>query len=167
MSALLHLFRSEIHEKMRCTRCQTYDGPQSTDEKYAAQLMKIDSESDEETSDIGGFAEIAGCLEKLKRSEKQVACLYLLDKCLCILKFEIYRASYLGCRSLGLTLDSCLTYLSLLPLDSRGYKEHIILVLTHAFRFSGRDTSGRRFRQLGPSFFPNFCTRYYPSGVSW
>ncbi|XP_061354468.1 protein CHROMATIN REMODELING 25 isoform X2 [Gastrolobium bilobum] len=64
--------KSEIHEKMQCARCQTYDGPQSTDEKYVAQSTKIYSESDEETSDIGGFAEIAGCLENLKTSEKQV-----------------------------------------------------------------------------------------------
>ncbi|XP_027362727.1 protein CHROMATIN REMODELING 25 [Abrus precatorius] len=59
--------KSEIHEKMRCSRCQTYDEPQSTD----AQTI-IDSESDEDTSDIGGFAGIAGCLQNLKRSEKQV-----------------------------------------------------------------------------------------------
>ncbi|XP_057763471.1 protein CHROMATIN REMODELING 25 isoform X1 [Arachis stenosperma] len=60
--------KSEIHEKMCCTRCQTDDAPQTTEKKYAAP----DCESDEETTDIGGFAEIAGCLEKLKRSEKQV-----------------------------------------------------------------------------------------------
>ncbi|KAK7308778.1 hypothetical protein RJT34_05004 [Clitoria ternatea] len=60
--------KSEIHEKMRCRRCHKYDGSESTD----AQSTIIDSESDEETSDIGGFAEIAGCLQNLKRSEKQV-----------------------------------------------------------------------------------------------
>ncbi|RDY04883.1 Protein CHROMATIN REMODELING 25, partial [Mucuna pruriens] len=60
--------KSEIHEKMRCSRCQTFDGPGSND----AQSTITDSESDEETSDIGGFAEIAGCLQNLKRSEKQV-----------------------------------------------------------------------------------------------
>ncbi|MED6217763.1 DNA-dependent ATPase protein rad54 [Stylosanthes scabra] len=60
--------KSEIHEQMCCTRCQTSDTPQTTEKEYAAP----DGESDEETSDIGGFAKIAGCLEKLTRSEKQV-----------------------------------------------------------------------------------------------
>ncbi|KAG4404021.1 hypothetical protein AAZX31_01G229500 [Glycine max] len=60
--------KSEIHENMQCSRCQTFDGPRSTE----AQSTITDSESDEETSDIGGFAEIAGCLQNLKRSEKQV-----------------------------------------------------------------------------------------------
>ncbi|CAJ1924287.1 unnamed protein product [Sphenostylis stenocarpa] len=59
--------KSDIHEKMQCNRCQTHGGPRSTD----AQLTS-DSEPGEETSDIGGFAEIAGCLQNLKRSEKQV-----------------------------------------------------------------------------------------------
>ncbi|KAL9276140.1 hypothetical protein ACSQ67_026312 [Phaseolus vulgaris] len=59
--------KSEIHEKMQCSRCQIHDGPGSTD----AQSTE-DNESGEETSDIGGFAEIAGCLQNLKRSEKQV-----------------------------------------------------------------------------------------------
>lgn len=69
MSALLYFFRSEIHEKMQCGRCRTFDGPQNTDVLSST----INSESEEETSDIGGFAEIAGCLENLKRSEKQVS----------------------------------------------------------------------------------------------
>ncbi|KAF7810909.1 protein CHROMATIN REMODELING 25 [Senna tora] len=64
---------SEIHEKMQCARCQTYyDRPQNTDGEYTAQSEENNGESDEETSDIGGFAEISGCLQKLKRSEKQV-----------------------------------------------------------------------------------------------
>ncbi|XP_073220234.1 protein CHROMATIN REMODELING 25 isoform X2 [Cicer arietinum] len=61
--------KSEIHEKMRCSRCQTCDEPQNTD----LLSTMINSEcDDDETSDIGGFAEIAGCLGNLKRSEKQV-----------------------------------------------------------------------------------------------
>ncbi|KAK7283963.1 hypothetical protein RIF29_13713 [Crotalaria pallida] len=65
--------KSEIHEKMQCTRCLTYAGPQSSNEKYAAAgSTLINYESDDETSDIGGFAGITGCLEKLKRSEKQI-----------------------------------------------------------------------------------------------
>ncbi|KAI4295641.1 hypothetical protein L6164_035664 [Bauhinia variegata] len=64
--------KSDIHEKMRCTRCQTYDDePESNDWKYADQSTP-NSESDKESADIGGFAEIAGCLQKLKRSEMQV-----------------------------------------------------------------------------------------------
>ncbi|BAU00864.1 hypothetical protein VIGAN_10250000 [Vigna angularis var. angularis] len=59
--------KSEIHEKMRCSRCETHGGPQSTDAQSTAA-----NESGEENSDIGGFAEIAGCLQNLKRSEKQV-----------------------------------------------------------------------------------------------
>ncbi|KAJ4825812.1 Protein CHROMATIN REMODELING 25 [Turnera subulata] len=63
--------RSEIHEKMNCARCQSYnegidnieDGGKSTKESCI---------SVQEVFDIGGFAEIAGCLHKLKSSEKQV-----------------------------------------------------------------------------------------------
>ncbi|CAL0315957.1 unnamed protein product [Lupinus luteus] len=70
---LLSSKAGEIHEKMRCTRCPTYNGPESTDEKYLeSQSTIMNCESEEETCDIGGFAGIAGCLEKLKRSEKQV-----------------------------------------------------------------------------------------------
>lgn len=60
---------------MQCTRCQPCDdGLESTDDgKYAAQSTISNGDSDEETSDdIGGFAKNAGCLQKLKRSEKQV-----------------------------------------------------------------------------------------------
>ncbi|XP_045816620.1 protein CHROMATIN REMODELING 25 isoform X2 [Trifolium pratense] len=61
--------KSEIHEKMRCGRCQPYDGPQDTD---VLSTMINGECDDDDTSDIGGFAEIAGCLGNLKRSEKQV-----------------------------------------------------------------------------------------------
>ncbi|KAI9127982.1 hypothetical protein K1719_000975 [Acacia pycnantha] len=66
--------KSEIHERMHCTRCQTNDdGPLSEDGKYAAQSTISNGESDEETSDdIGGFAKLVGCIHKLKKSEKQV-----------------------------------------------------------------------------------------------
>ncbi|KAK7392979.1 hypothetical protein VNO78_21429 [Psophocarpus tetragonolobus] len=60
--------KSEIHEKMQCNRCPTFNGSPNTE----AESIKRDSESDEETSDIDGFSEIAGCLQNLKRSEKQV-----------------------------------------------------------------------------------------------
>lgn len=53
--------RSEIHEKMNCTRCHKFgDVPDSIDEE------------DREAIDIGGFAGISGCLDKLKSSERQV-----------------------------------------------------------------------------------------------
>ncbi|KAF4374022.1 hypothetical protein F8388_007928 [Cannabis sativa] len=60
--------RSEIHEKMNCIRCQSEDNMPETENKS----MNKSRESDQDTSDIGGFAEIAGCLDKLKSSEKQV-----------------------------------------------------------------------------------------------
>lgn len=84
MSTLLRFVRSEIHEKMRCSRCETHGGPQSTDAQSTAA-----NESEEETSDIGGFAEIAGCLQNLKRSEKQVA--------LCIFGYKVYVRYNLKC----------------------------------------------------------------------
>jgi len=69
---------------MQCSRCQIHDGPGSTD----AQSTE-DNESGEETSDIGGFAEIAGCLQNLKRSEKQVG--------LCIFGYKVYILYSLKC----------------------------------------------------------------------
>jgi hypothetical protein len=60
----------------------------------------------------------------------------------------------------------------ILPLDLKVYnytkKEQIIVVLTLVnILFAGRESIGRRFKLLGPSFFPNLCTRCYPSGCSW
>ncbi|KAJ4716327.1 protein CHROMATIN REMODELING 25 [Melia azedarach] len=65
--------RSEIHEKMNCTRCQNYgDGPESIGEGDEDESRNRICQSDQEISDIGGFAGIAGCLHELKSSEKQV-----------------------------------------------------------------------------------------------
>lgn len=65
--------RSEIHEKMNCIRCQNHDDrPKSIENGGENQPIGRSWESDHYTSDIGGFAEIAGCLRKLKSSEKQV-----------------------------------------------------------------------------------------------
>ncbi|KAL6218807.1 hypothetical protein ACLB2K_012016 [Fragaria x ananassa] len=65
--------RSDVHEKMNCIRCQTYhDTPQSLAEGDINQSTHNSSEFSPEISDIGGFAEIAGCLQRLKSSEKQI-----------------------------------------------------------------------------------------------
>ncbi|KAG6600328.1 Protein CHROMATIN REMODELING 25, partial [Cucurbita argyrosperma subsp. sororia] len=62
--------RSEIHEKMNCTRCQNCNGrPEEMDEGPSTSRT---CQSDQVTSDIGGFAQLAGCLDKLKKSEQQV-----------------------------------------------------------------------------------------------
>ncbi|KAL4615457.1 hypothetical protein ACB092_07G126200 [Castanea dentata] len=65
--------RSEIHEKMNCIRCQNYnEKTESVEEGDENESANVNCQSDPETSDIGGFAKIAGCLHKLKSSEKQV-----------------------------------------------------------------------------------------------
>lgn len=81
-SHLLHLkvlvtapvYRSEIHETMNCIRCENSDVDRPELEKRDVnQLMHGSCQSGQDTSDIGGFAEISGCLDKLKSSEKQVS----------------------------------------------------------------------------------------------
>jgi DNA repair and recombination RAD54-like protein len=65
---------------MNCIRCQNYnDMPESIEEEDGNQSTNISSQSAQETSDIGGFAEISGCLHKLKSSEKQVVHIYSVD----------------------------------------------------------------------------------------
>ncbi|PON69110.1 Helicase [Parasponia andersonii] len=64
--------RSEIHEKMNCIRCQSDDDRPEIEKRDTNQSAIRGCESDHDTSDIGGFAEIAGCSDKLKSSEKQV-----------------------------------------------------------------------------------------------
>ncbi|XP_022746295.1 protein CHROMATIN REMODELING 25 [Durio zibethinus] len=65
--------RSEIHEKMNCNRCENYDmGSENIGEQEECESENGSSGSDQEVFDIGGFAGIAGCLDKLKSSEKQV-----------------------------------------------------------------------------------------------
>lgn len=72
-------YRSDVHEKMNCIRCQTYhDTPQSLAEGDINQSTHNSSEFSPEISDIGGFAEIAGCLQRLKSSEKQVGDIYFI-----------------------------------------------------------------------------------------
>ncbi|KAF8405045.1 hypothetical protein HHK36_009942 [Tetracentron sinense] len=69
--------RSEIHENMNCIRCQTYDKavaetPENVREKDVIKSANEGCQSDQAAFDIGGFAEISGCLHRLKCSEKQV-----------------------------------------------------------------------------------------------
>ncbi|KAK8568160.1 hypothetical protein V6N12_006720 [Hibiscus sabdariffa] len=65
--------RSEIHEKMNCNRCTNYGtGSENIAEQEECESENGSSGSDQEVFDIGGFAGIAGCLDKLKSSEKQV-----------------------------------------------------------------------------------------------
>jgi DNA repair and recombination RAD54-like protein len=65
---------------MNCIRCQNYnERPESVDEGDGNQSANISGQSDQETSDIGGFAQIAGCLNKLKSSEKQVGHIHSVD----------------------------------------------------------------------------------------
>uniref|UniRef100_A0A7N0ZRG5 DNA repair and recombination protein RAD54 n=1 Tax=Kalanchoe fedtschenkoi TaxID=63787 RepID=A0A7N0ZRG5_KALFE len=59
--------RSEIHEKMNCLRCQRND-----DEPDVKGESEEASASELEICDIGGFANLAGCLHKLSHTEKQV-----------------------------------------------------------------------------------------------
>ncbi|GMH02698.1 hypothetical protein Nepgr_004537 [Nepenthes gracilis] len=74
--ALHENVRSEIHEKMNCIRCENslvvddlhggirdMEGVVSANRSYRC---------DQEVFDIGGFAEVAGCLHKLRSSERQV-----------------------------------------------------------------------------------------------
>lgn len=74
------LCRSEIHEKMNCIRCQNYnEKTESVEEGDENESANVNCQSDPETSDVGGFAKIAGCLHKLKRSEKQVGHIHFVD----------------------------------------------------------------------------------------
>lgn len=65
--------RSEIHEKMNCTRCQNYEYEcESKGEHVEDETEHGSPQSEKEETDVGGFAGLAGCLHKLKNSEKQV-----------------------------------------------------------------------------------------------
>ncbi|XP_058097109.1 protein CHROMATIN REMODELING 25 [Magnolia sinica] len=69
--------RSEIHENMNCIRCKTDDLSVDDSSEDVTDVVKGRDSTNgkcqaEEGSDIGGFAEIAGCLHKLQSSEKQL-----------------------------------------------------------------------------------------------
>ncbi|OVA15799.1 SNF2-related [Macleaya cordata] len=65
--------RSEIHENMNCFRCKACE----LEDKAPENIMEVEDGATNEgcqdnQGDIGGFAEISGCLHKLKSSEKQL-----------------------------------------------------------------------------------------------
>ncbi|KAK2633370.1 hypothetical protein Ddye_032579 [Dipteronia dyeriana] len=63
--------RSEIHENMNCIRCQNHnDGPKSTEGDEENATIK-NCQSQQEVFDMA-LQNFAGCLHKLKSSEKQV-----------------------------------------------------------------------------------------------
>lgn len=75
--------RSEIHETMKCPRCERNAQMSDND---AENMMEASDDQDptarsspcaEKADDIGGFAEFAGCLHRLKSSEKQVSLIAL------------------------------------------------------------------------------------------
>lgn len=79
--------RSEIHENMNCNRCKMTDvvqGNSILDESMIAENKDTTDKGqlNQQVDDIGGFAQIAGCLHKLKSSEKQV-CLLSFVFCAC------------------------------------------------------------------------------------
>lgn len=70
--------RSEIHDKMNCDRCRVCDSIHNDMHENTVEIDGIEPKSEDNQPgqnavDIGGFAEISGCLHLLKSSEKQVA----------------------------------------------------------------------------------------------
>ncbi|KAK6916452.1 SNF2, N-terminal [Dillenia turbinata] len=68
---------SEIHEKMNCIRCQNIETeednePESAPNGDGDEWTSGICQPGQEESDIGGFASISGCLQSLKKSEKQI-----------------------------------------------------------------------------------------------
>ncbi|KAL8151353.1 hypothetical protein V2J09_021161 [Rumex salicifolius] len=63
--------RSEIHEKMHCVRCSQNEN-EFIKEEDGVEYMEGASVRGQEKDDIGGFAELAGCLHSLKDSERQI-----------------------------------------------------------------------------------------------
>lgn len=75
---LYTFYRSAIHDKMNCDRCRINDSIQNGMCKSIVEVDDIESisegnQSGQDAADIGGFAEISGCLHMLKSSQKQVA----------------------------------------------------------------------------------------------
>lgn len=68
--------RSEIHDKMNCIRCRKKYSTKSDRCESTIELNRVESVGEtcqtSQDADIGGFAEISGCLHKLKGSERQV-----------------------------------------------------------------------------------------------
>ncbi|KAL1202843.1 Protein CHROMATIN REMODELING 25 [Cardamine amara subsp. amara] len=64
--------RSEIHEKMSCTRCQN-DASGTTENMEEGNEINVDDNACQiDQEDIGGFAKDAECFHLLKNSERQV-----------------------------------------------------------------------------------------------
>ncbi|CAH9100397.1 unnamed protein product [Cuscuta europaea] len=69
--------RSEIHEKISCTRCEDNDDVVMIDNTHEAKttdkpIQEETSDKPNQEEDIGGFAGVASVLNKLKSSEKQI-----------------------------------------------------------------------------------------------
>ncbi|KAJ8619003.1 hypothetical protein MRB53_015189 [Persea americana] len=70
--------RSEIHENLNCIRCKINNLSMADCSENLVEADLIRDAADREhqddlnASDIGGFAEVAGCLHKLRSSEKQL-----------------------------------------------------------------------------------------------
>ncbi|KAK1263585.1 DNA repair and recombination protein RAD54 [Acorus gramineus] len=70
--------RSEIHENMNCIRCKTNSLKTGEDPEVKTELDNVSiptncgHQEDQILNDVGGFADLAGCLHSLKSSEKQI-----------------------------------------------------------------------------------------------
>jgi hypothetical protein len=70
--AYLHLHRSEIHENLKCSRCDK-DGNSALDGTgFAATDHKASIPGVQDYADIGRFGEISGCLQKMNSAHHQV-----------------------------------------------------------------------------------------------
>ncbi|GAB2217617.1 hypothetical protein Drorol1_Dr00000817 [Drosera rotundifolia] len=64
--------RSEIHDKMNCSRCRNNASLDESQGNIREAEQLASNRSDLGDLDIGGFAEVAGCLQRLQSSERQV-----------------------------------------------------------------------------------------------
>lgn len=73
MTSVLNIliYRSEIHENMNCNRCES--DTFAVNETSGSSEPVVDGKHvDFRVHDIGGFAQIAGCLQELTSPEMQV-----------------------------------------------------------------------------------------------
>lgn len=66
--------RSEIHENLKCSRCDRDDNSflDDNDFELAATQRKASKPDVQDSIDIGGFGEISGCLQKMNSSHHQI-----------------------------------------------------------------------------------------------